>query len=68
MFLFPFSPLTERSSFDYSPEEHELLRRHHHSSDDEWTDLDLVMDLLHHICSTTCDGEKPPTDLTACGR
>uniref|UniRef100_A0A8D3AHL2 RNA helicase n=1 Tax=Scophthalmus maximus TaxID=52904 RepID=A0A8D3AHL2_SCOMX len=43
-------------SFDYSPEEHELLRRHHHSSDDEWTDLDLVMDLLHHICSTTCDG------------
>ncbi|AWP14850.1 putative ATP-dependent RNA helicase YTHDC2 [Scophthalmus maximus] len=49
-------PLTERSSFDYSPEEHELLRRHHHSSDDEWTDLDLVMDLLHHICSTTCDG------------
>ncbi|XP_031143214.1 3'-5' RNA helicase YTHDC2 isoform X1 [Sander lucioperca] len=39
-----------------TPEEQELLKLYHHSFDDEWVDLDLIMDLLHNICSTTSDG------------
>ncbi|XP_071321926.1 3'-5' RNA helicase YTHDC2 isoform X2 [Trachinotus anak] len=60
-------PLREASSLDkstvlqcdsaeLSTEEQELLRLYHLSFDDEWVDLDLIMDLLHNICSTTCDG------------
>lgn len=42
--------------------EEELLRGYHQSFDDEQVDLDLVMDLLHHICSTGGDGEAPGSD------
>ncbi|KAM6901867.1 3'-5' RNA helicase YTHDC2 isoform 2-T2 [Lycodopsis pacificus] len=60
-------PLGEVSSLDestlipcgsagLSPEEQELLKLYHHSFDDERVDLDLIMDLLHNICSTTSDG------------
>uniref|UniRef100_A0A8C9ZK22 RNA helicase n=1 Tax=Sander lucioperca TaxID=283035 RepID=A0A8C9ZK22_SANLU len=68
-FLLLCSPLGEVSSLGEStlvqcgstetstPEEQELLKLYHHSFDDEWVDLDLIMDLLHNICSTTSDGE-----------
>ncbi|CAF91170.1 unnamed protein product [Tetraodon nigroviridis] len=35
----------------------ELLKLYHQSFDDELVDLDLIMDLLHYICSTSSDGE-----------
>uniref|UniRef100_A0A8C4IFS5 RNA helicase n=1 Tax=Dicentrarchus labrax TaxID=13489 RepID=A0A8C4IFS5_DICLA len=67
-FLLPCSPLGEVSRLDESTlmqcgntelgtEEQELLKLYHHSFDDEWVDLDLIMDLLHNICSTNSDGE-----------
>uniref|UniRef100_H3CDI3 RNA helicase n=1 Tax=Tetraodon nigroviridis TaxID=99883 RepID=H3CDI3_TETNG len=34
----------------------ELLKLYHQSFDDELVDLDLIMDLLHYICSTSSDG------------
>ncbi|XP_040915601.1 3'-5' RNA helicase YTHDC2 isoform X2 [Toxotes jaculatrix] len=48
--------LVQRGGAELSTEEQELLKLYHHSFDDEWVDLDLIMDLLHNICSTTCDG------------
>ncbi|XP_022600321.1 probable ATP-dependent RNA helicase YTHDC2 isoform X1 [Seriola dumerili] len=50
------SSLLQCDSAELSTEEQELLRLYHHSFDDEWVDLDLIMDLLHNICSTTGDG------------
>ncbi|XP_040013730.1 3'-5' RNA helicase YTHDC2 isoform X2 [Xiphias gladius] len=50
------STLVQCGSAELSTEEQELLKLYHHSFDDEWVDLDLIMDLLHNICSTTCDG------------
>ncbi|KAL6097396.1 ythdc2 [Pungitius sinensis] len=50
------SSLMPGGSAEVSAEEQELLKLYHHSFDDERVDLDLIMDLLHHICSTTCDG------------
>uniref|UniRef100_A0A3B4VGQ8 RNA helicase n=1 Tax=Seriola dumerili TaxID=41447 RepID=A0A3B4VGQ8_SERDU len=47
------SSLLQCDSAELSTEEQELLRLYHHSFDDEWVDLDLIMDLLHNICSTT---------------
>uniref|UniRef100_A0A7N8XXR8 RNA helicase n=1 Tax=Mastacembelus armatus TaxID=205130 RepID=A0A7N8XXR8_9TELE len=68
LFLSLCSPLREVSNLDESTlvqsgsaevrtEEQELLKLYHHSFDDEWVDLDLIMDLLHNIFSTTSDGE-----------
>lgn len=51
------SCLMPGGSAEVSTEEQELLKLYHHSFDDERVDLDLIMDLLHHICSTTSDGE-----------
>uniref|UniRef100_A0A674PD13 RNA helicase n=1 Tax=Takifugu rubripes TaxID=31033 RepID=A0A674PD13_TAKRU len=39
-----------------SNKEEELLKLYHQSFDDELVDLDLIMDLLHYICSTSSDG------------
>ncbi|CAL9682575.1 unnamed protein product [Knipowitschia caucasica] len=41
---------------ELSPEDQELLKLYHHSFDDEYVDLDLIMALLHHVCSTTNEG------------
>uniref|UniRef100_A0A4W6F8G7 RNA helicase n=1 Tax=Lates calcarifer TaxID=8187 RepID=A0A4W6F8G7_LATCA len=49
--------LVKSSNAELSTEEQELLALYHHSFDDEFVDLNLIMDLLHNICSTTCDGE-----------
>lgn len=51
------STLVQCGSTEMSTEEQELLKLYHHSFDDERVDLDLIMDLLHNICSTTGDGE-----------
>lgn len=51
------SALVQRGGAELSTEEQELLKLYHHSFDDERVDLDLIMDLLHNICSTTDDGE-----------
>uniref|UniRef100_A0A8C3AU14 RNA helicase n=1 Tax=Cyclopterus lumpus TaxID=8103 RepID=A0A8C3AU14_CYCLU len=51
------STLMQCESAEMSAEEQELLKLYHHSFDDEQVDLDLIMDLLHNICSTTSDGE-----------
>ncbi|XP_044189523.1 3'-5' RNA helicase YTHDC2 isoform X1 [Thunnus albacares] len=50
------STLVQCGSAELSTEDQELLKLYHHSFDDEWVDLDLIMDLLHNICSTTTDG------------
>ncbi|XP_076615090.1 3'-5' RNA helicase YTHDC2 isoform X1 [Chaetodon auriga] len=50
------SALVQRGSVALSAEEQELLKLYHHSFDDERVDLDLIMDLLENICSTTGDG------------
>ncbi|KAM9841444.1 3'-5' RNA helicase YTHDC2 [Aulostomus maculatus] len=50
------STLVQCGSTELSAEDQELLKQYHHSFDDEWVDLDLIMDLLHNICSTTSDG------------
>ncbi|XP_061703653.1 3'-5' RNA helicase YTHDC2 isoform X2 [Syngnathoides biaculeatus] len=39
-----------------STENQDLLKLYHHNFDDEFVDLDLIMNLLHKICSTTTDG------------
>lgn len=68
LFLLPCSPLREVSIWNESTlvqcestelitEEQELLKLYHHNFDDEWVDLDLIMDLLHYIFSITSDGE-----------
>uniref|UniRef100_A0AAX7VNT3 RNA helicase n=1 Tax=Astatotilapia calliptera TaxID=8154 RepID=A0AAX7VNT3_ASTCA len=38
---------------EMSLEDQELLRLYHHSFDDQWVDLELIMNLLHNICSNT---------------
>ncbi|XP_034751396.1 3'-5' RNA helicase YTHDC2 isoform X2 [Etheostoma cragini] len=50
------STLVQCGSAEMSTEEQELLKLYHHSFDDEWVDLDLIMDLLNNICSTTSEG------------
>lgn len=68
LFLLLGSPLREVTILDESDlvqcertevttEEQELLKLYHHRFDDEWVDLDLIMDLLHYIFSTTSEGE-----------
>lgn len=75
MILLLYSPLGEVSSLDestlvqcgsaeLSTEEQELLKLYHHSFDDELVDQDLIMDLLHNICSTTSDGEPQHRGFT----
>ncbi|KAJ0012741.1 hypothetical protein NQD34_017075 [Periophthalmus magnuspinnatus] len=48
--------LMQCPSAELSLEDQELLKLYHHSFDDEFVDLDLIMTLLHHICSTTSEG------------
>lgn len=48
--------LVQHTTTELSPEDQELLKLYHHSFDDEFVDLDLIMTLLHHICSTTNEG------------
>ncbi|XP_030579929.1 3'-5' RNA helicase YTHDC2 [Archocentrus centrarchus] len=50
------SALVQCASAELSPEDQELLTLYHHSFDDQWVDLDLIMNLLHNICSTADDG------------
>uniref|UniRef100_UPI0037E88EAD 3'-5' RNA helicase YTHDC2 isoform X2 n=1 Tax=Semicossyphus pulcher TaxID=241346 RepID=UPI0037E88EAD len=50
------SPLVQCGGAELSTEEQELLKLYHHSFDDERVDLDLIMDLLLNICSTSTDG------------
>ncbi|XP_034565378.1 3'-5' RNA helicase YTHDC2 isoform X2 [Notolabrus celidotus] len=50
------SSLVQGGDAELSAEEQELLRLYHHSFDDERVDLDLIMDLLQNICSTSTDG------------
>lgn len=50
------STLVQCGSAELSTEEQELLKLYHHSFDDDRVDLDLIMDVLHNICSTTTDG------------
>nr|XP_033502305.1 3'-5' RNA helicase YTHDC2 isoform X4 [Epinephelus lanceolatus] len=50
------STLVQCGSAELSTEEQELLKLYHHSFDDDHVDLDLIMDVLHNICSTTTDG------------
>nr|UZE37972.1 YTH domain containing 2 [Miichthys miiuy] len=50
------SSLVLCDSAELSTEEQELLELYHHSFDDERVDVDLIMDLLCNICSTTSDG------------
>uniref|UniRef100_A0A672ZR70 RNA helicase n=1 Tax=Sphaeramia orbicularis TaxID=375764 RepID=A0A672ZR70_9TELE len=49
--------LVQDASGETNTEDNELLKLYHHSFDDEYVDLDLIMDLLHNICSTTTEGE-----------
>lgn len=51
------STLAQCGSEELSAEDQELLKLYHHTFDDEWVDLDLIMDLLNNICSTSTDGE-----------
>lgn len=51
------STLSQYDITELSAEEQELLTLYHHSFDDQRVDLDLIMALLHEICSTTNDGE-----------
>ncbi|XP_069025007.1 3'-5' RNA helicase YTHDC2-like [Embiotoca jacksoni] len=50
------STLLQAAAAELSSEEQELLTLYHHSCDDQWVDLDLIMDLLHNVCSTSSDG------------
>lgn len=50
------SALVQRATAELSPEDQELLKLYHHNFDDDYVDLDLIMTLLHHICSTSDDG------------
>uniref|UniRef100_A0AAY5KMB6 RNA helicase n=1 Tax=Esox lucius TaxID=8010 RepID=A0AAY5KMB6_ESOLU len=43
--------LVQTATTEMSPEDQELLKVYHHSFDDERVDLDLVMHLLHNICT-----------------
>lgn len=57
------STLVQCGGVELSAEEQELLKLYHHSFDDEYVDLDLIMDLLHNICSTSSDGEPQHLDF-----
>uniref|UniRef100_UPI003AAAF468 3'-5' RNA helicase YTHDC2 isoform X2 n=1 Tax=Centroberyx gerrardi TaxID=166262 RepID=UPI003AAAF468 len=48
--------LVQSGSAELSAEDQELLQFYHHSFDDDRVDLDLIMHLLHNICSTSSDG------------
>ncbi|KAM3842980.1 3'-5' RNA helicase YTHDC2-like [Diretmus argenteus] len=50
------SALVHSGSSELSADDQELLKFYHHSVDDEQVDLELIMHLLHHICSTSSDG------------
>ncbi|KAM3850277.1 3'-5' RNA helicase YTHDC2-like [Diretmus argenteus] len=50
------SALVHSGSSELSADDQELLKFYHHSIDDEQVDLELIMHLLHHICSTSSDG------------
>ncbi|XP_008421313.1 probable ATP-dependent RNA helicase YTHDC2 isoform X2 [Poecilia reticulata] len=50
------SALVQCSPTELSSEEQELLKQYHHSFDDQRVDLDLIMTLLHNICTTTTEG------------
>ncbi|KAK5603357.1 3'-5' RNA helicase ythdc2 [Crenichthys baileyi] len=50
------SALIQCSPTELSSEEQELLQLYHHSFDDQLVDLDLIMTLLHNICTTTDEG------------
>ncbi|XP_012707270.2 3'-5' RNA helicase YTHDC2 isoform X1 [Fundulus heteroclitus] len=50
------SALIQCSPTELSSEEQELLNQYHHSFDDQQVDLDLIMMLLHNICTTTNEG------------
>ncbi|XP_049594394.1 3'-5' RNA helicase YTHDC2 isoform X1 [Syngnathus scovelli] len=50
------TPMVQCASAEQTSEDQDLLKLYHHIFDDEFVDLDLIMDLLHMICSTTCDG------------
>lgn len=50
------SSLIHHHAAEIGPEEQELLKLYHHSFDDDFVDLDLIMDLMHNICSTTNEG------------
>uniref|UniRef100_A0A096M857 RNA helicase n=1 Tax=Poecilia formosa TaxID=48698 RepID=A0A096M857_POEFO len=50
------SALVQCSPTELSSEEQELLKQYHHSFDDQRVDLDLIMTLLHNICTTTNEG------------
>lgn len=51
------STVEQQVPVESSNKEEELLKLYHQSFDDELVDLDLIMDLLHYICSTSSDGE-----------
>uniref|UniRef100_M3ZZJ7 RNA helicase n=1 Tax=Xiphophorus maculatus TaxID=8083 RepID=M3ZZJ7_XIPMA len=50
------SALVQCSPTELSSEEQELLKQYHYSFDDQRVDLDLIMTLLHNICTTTNEG------------
>ena len=50
--------LVQAATTEISPEDQELLKEYHHSFDDERVDLDLIMHLLHNICTSSEDGER----------
>ncbi|CAK6975730.1 '-5' RNA helicase YTHDC2 [Scomber scombrus] len=50
------STLAQCGSAELSAEDQELLKLYHHTFDDEWVNLDLIMDLLNNICSTSTEG------------
>ncbi|PWA26344.1 hypothetical protein CCH79_00018160 [Gambusia affinis] len=52
------SALVQCSHTELSSEEQELLKQYHHSFDDQRVDLDLIMTLLHNICTTTNEGRE----------
>ncbi|XP_015704895.1 3'-5' RNA helicase YTHDC2 isoform X2 [Coturnix japonica] len=50
------SSLVQAGGNDLGAEDRELLKAYHHSLDDEKVDLDLIMHLLHNICSSSDGG------------
>lgn len=60
------STMEQCGNAELSCEEQELLKLYHQSFNDELVDLDLIMDLLQNICSTTSDGESQHLTLLFC--
>ncbi|RVE55546.1 hypothetical protein OJAV_G00235200 [Oryzias javanicus] len=50
------SILIQSNYVETNEDNKDLLRLYHHSFDDQWLDLELIMTLLHNICSTSSDG------------